>query len=875
MTFRLKDYQQRALNALSTYFRECAETGDADTAFYSTTKKVFGTGIPYIPVKELPGLPYVCLRVPTGGGKTVMGCHSVGVAMRDLLQTDTAIVLWLVPSNPIREQTITRLKDSRDPYRQALESVAGTIEVMDVNEALSLRRADLDGGTVVIISTMQAFRRDDTEGLRVYRESGSLMNHFDGLPPNSLAEIETYENGKPYPSLANVLRLRRPIVIVDEAHNSRTPLSFETLSRFNPSCIVEFTATPDRDENPSNVVHTVSAAELKAEAVIKMPIRLETRSDWRELLADAIACRKNLEDKAKLEQQQTGEYIRPVMLIQAQPNRSGRATIGVEEVKNCLIEDHGIAEDWIAIRTGTQNELDDVDISDPLCPIRFVITIQALREGWDCPFAYVLCSVAEMRSNTAVEQILGRVMRLPRVAWKEHQELNMAYAFAASPSFIATASALKDALVESGFERQEAKDLIISSPDTQQGTLPFGAESLLGAVTIDMPKPPKERQLSPSTTSKIDYDRSEKKFTFRGAMTREERRELQEACSDDESRDAIEIAYRISNGLAPDSHGAPSEANKPFIVPFLAIRQGTLFEPFEETHFLDHPWKLTDCVASLSEEEYSSERRQSQHGLIDEKDGHITTSFVNNLQEQMTLFASDTTWGASDLVHWLRRNIPHHDLPPQEVDLFFSRIIQGLMRDRSIPIEQLCHDKYRLKIAMAAKLNEHRDNARHSSLQALLALDCETPLEVTPECCFAYDPRQYPYGRPYRGHYIFHKHYYPEIGDLNATGEEFECAQFIDQLDEVEYWVRNVERRPNHSFWLQTSTDRFYPDFVCKLKDDRILVVEYKGGHLASGSDAEEKQMLGELWEKRSEGHCLFIMPSNRDFESIRRKVES
>lgn len=81
-------------------------------------------------------------------------------------------------------------------------------------------------------------------------------------------------------------------------------------------------------------------------------------------------------------------------------------------------------------------------------------------------------------------------------------------------------------------------------------------------------------------------------------------------------------------------------------------------------------------------------------------------------------------------------------------------------------------------------------------------------------------------------------------GAWDSKGEEFECAQFIDQMEEVAFWVRNPVRHPGQSFWLQTSTDKFYPDFICKLKDGRILVVEYKGAHLWN-EDSKEKKALG------------------------------
>jgi type III restriction enzyme len=193
-----------------------------------------------------------------------------------------------------------------------------------------------------------------------------------------------------------------------------------------------------------------------------------------------------------------------------------------------------------------------------------------------------------------------------------------------------------------------------------------------------------------------------------------------------------------------------------------------------------------------------------------------------------------------------------------------------LIDRRGFSLSQLNYDKYRLKTSIANKMDIHRQAARFSVYQTFLNLNSPTPLVVTPENCFSFDPKNYPYSYPLKSsRYVFKKHYYPEVGNLNDTGEEFECAQFIDQLDEIDFWVRNIEHRSRNSFWLQTKTDKFYPDFVCKLKDGRFLVIEYKGEHLWSGDDAKEKRALGELWAARSNGKCLFIMPKGKDFKAI------
>jgi type III restriction enzyme len=874
----LKEYQQRALDALRVYFADCARLKDGHRAYENVSRRTLGVHVDYreaFPDESgLEGLPYVCLRIPTGGGKTLVACHAVSIAARDLLHADAGLVLWLVPSNAIRHQTLIALRDRSHPYRQALDATCGRVNVMDVAEALYVTRASLDAETTIIVSTMQAFRVEDTEGRKVYEDSGYLMGHFAGLPSACLEKTQKFDDGTPVRSLANILCVRRPIVIVDEAHNSRTPLSFDTLRRFDPSCIIEFTATPDREKNPSNVLQSVSAAELKAEQMIKMPIRLEARPDWKDLLADATACLNRLEETARLERQQTGEYLRPIMLIQAQAHSKSADTLSVETVKEALILDYKIPEEEIAIATGAKNEIEGVELRSPQCRIRYIITMQALREGWDCPFAYILCSIAETRSTTCVEQILGRLMRLPQATPKQNDALNMAYAFVSSPHFGEAARMLVDGLVQNGFERQEARDLIIESRGTQAGEL---FDDFMGTLTLSLPEVPKTECLSPGTTSKIvvhvapDGETGPAaKLTFQGVMTTHERDELQSCLTTDEAKARIELLYRRTNGM-PDIDIETAFTPIQFSIPVLAIRQGSLLEQFEDTHLIDHPWDLSKCDALLERDEYSGKRSESEQWEIDvTENGKVTREFISRLQGQMLLFSGHEDWSVADLVRWLDKNIPHGDIPPAETGLFLTHAVQSLIEQRRVPLEHLIRDKYRLKEALINKIDVHRSVERDKAYQLILDPSCETPLVVSPELCLTLDSQQYAPSTLYRGGFIFKKHLFKEIGDLSPQGEEFECAQYIDGLDAVEVWVRNLERRSD-SFWLQTRTHKFYPDFVCKLKDGRCLVVEYKGEHLLE--HAKEKEDLGELWEKLSDGQCLFVMPTARDFDAISKKI--
>ncbi|MFC1972641.1 DEAD/DEAH box helicase, partial [Chloroflexota bacterium] len=484
----LKNYQQACLDQLQAYIHLVDQHG-AKVAFVLQTERS------YREVANLPQIPYVCLRVPTGGGKTIMACHSLGILARDYLHQEQAVYLWLVPSNVIREQTLKALRDRNHPYRQAIDAQFSSVSIMDLADALYIQRNTLEGDACIIVSTLAALRVEDTEGRKIYESSGALQHHFTGLSPALVAKLQKDANGILHYSLANVLRLWAPVVIMDEAHNARTKLSFETLERFSPSCIVEFTATPQTEHDPergkyaSNILAHVSAAQLKAEHMIKLPIKLHTRPDWKEVLSDTIRAQGDLEELAAQEQLKTGEYIRPIVLIQAQPHRQERNNITAEVVKDALLNDCKVPEEQIAVATGAIREIEDVDLSDSNCPIRFIITQQALKEGWDCPFAYVFCSVADVGSTRDVEQLLGRVLRLPGAKTKQHEELNRAYAMVSSQRFLETIQNLREALVENGFERIEASQFLAAEAATLKslGQLPLFAPVQIKEKITEVP----------------------------------------------------------------------------------------------------------------------------------------------------------------------------------------------------------------------------------------------------------------------------------------------------------------------------------------------------------------------------------------------------
>jgi len=856
----LKPYQQRSLAVLKAFLERTQEVGAA-AAF----DEMSSTKLPFIAVPKLPEVPYVCLRVPTGGGKTLMASHAVVLAAQTgagiVPPFDFPMVLWLVPSRTILDQTLAALRDPSHPYRAVLvEHFGAALVVHDLAGAQQLNRGDAQGATVIIVTTMQGLRVEDREARKIYEQNGALMSHFSGIDEvqRGRQEIDP-STGIPPASLCNVLRMHRPLVLVDEAHNSRTSLSFETLARFNPSAIVEFTATPNQTTHSSkgkfasNVLHATSAAELKSASMIKLPIRLWAQGDPVSAIGAAVGMQKTLEERAREEERATGEYLRPLVLIQAQDKRGDWH---VDAVKLGLMEQFDVPEEQIVIATGQTRGLEGIDLKDAGCAVRYIITIEALREGWDCSFAYVLCSLANSTSETAVEQILGRVLRLPGAKAKRDDMLNCAYAYVASTRFHETAKQLADALIENGFQGYEAKRNVIQEMGS---SLPLFESRI---VTVPLMQPPQLNRIADETLRlRVEYNADAETLTVRGGVDHKQLEQLKNACANVIDGFTLELEVKKADGVYLNKQTA---GNVLLSVPWLAIRSGKQLDLFEESVFLSLPWNLAECDPSLTEGDFPSAAPEGYYADID-LDPRIQRVVIREGEDasgQLLLGAGMRTWDLHRLVGWLDREIEHPDITmPQSIG-FLRKAVEYLIETRAVPMTQLVRERFRLKRALESKIAWHRKHQRQQAYQTVLYGTSPVDVVVEPSYVFTFEEDKYAPSWYYEGPQQWKRHQFQGVGELKDGGEELQVALSLDRSPNVQVWVRNVPRTPG-SFWLQTSTDKFYPDFVAQLVDGRVLVVEYKGAHLATAEDAREKDMLGRLWAERSGGKCVFWMPSS------------
>ena len=892
--FAPKIYQQQVLDSVEAYFKACHELPSPSIAFTATTERLWGRGLSYNPLSGFPAdMPYFCLRVPTGGGKTWLAAKSVARVNTHLLRCEHSVILWLVPSKPIREQTIKALKDRSHPYHAALRE-AGPITVLDLEEAKSVTRATLDTSTTIIVATRQAFQVEEEECRKVYQSSGALMHHFDNLSPSQRNELLTDGEGSdrttPY-SLANVLRLRRPFVVVDEAHNSRTELAFDMLARFRPSGVMELTATPDLERTPSNVLHSVSAAELKAEEMIKLPVVLETEPNWQQCLADAIGRRDALHKLADEERRAGAAYLRPLVLIQSEPRRAGIETLDFERVKNELITNHGIPASEIVVATGEEKGLEQIDadyklgIADPSCPVKFVITQKALAEGWDCPFAYILVSMASLSSATAVEQLLGRVLRQPGASHRQAKALNQSYAFVVSRNFAETAGALRDRLVAgAGFERREVTEFVTAAK-AEQARLDLEGHAgrvIVRPVAITLSEKPDLKSVPKPVRDKVSWDGKLNTLTISTPLTEDEAEVLKASVTSETAAAAIVEAAEVSRTTAIEFFQTPAELGERFRVPALALRMQGELALFDDPEVLEYPWDLSPYDAAPTADELTTlgaSMKVSEGGEIDiDEGGHVVSRFLPELQRDLGLVYQPENWDEVRIATWLCRNLPEPSLTHASKQAFVAAWLTNLLLRAGFTLARANLQKFLIRNLVEARIRELRKQAVAKAFQqALFGDDAATRVAVTDQYAFEFHAQAYAPSRDYDGrfgHFDFRKHFYGRMGDFDSK-EEFECACQLDmwaQQGRIQFWVRNLVRREGSSFFLQKADGRFYPDFLCQLpgsadKPGVILAVEYKGADRWNG--AEDDRLIGGLWANLSEGRCRFVMVKDKRWDWV------
>lgn len=515
MAFRELDYQARALTALDEWLSRLGEEkAKADqVAALIAANPDLGIPMPDFPAKAwdrmaaeigVPGgrscspriagdgqpVPNVTLKVPTGGGKTYLACAALSRVFGRYVGKNTGMVLWIVPNEAIYSQTLKALRDRDHVYRQTLDrAAANRVRILEKGDALN--RADLDTHLCIMVLMLQSSNRENQDSLRLFRDRDDV---YGFVPPDgdqaahtalakaipNLSVYDLADGAPPWPmvkaSMGNAMRIVRPVVIMDEGQRAVSDLAFKTLYDFNPRLVLELSATPKdvtkgkQQVRWSNILVEIAGRELESEGMIKMPMNVFALpgTDWHSTLRKAWEQVETLDAAARAYLGEGGRYIRPILLVQVERTGDDQRDAGMihaDEARDWL-KSAGLDDDQIAYKTADRNDLDkpeNRDLLDPKCRVRAIITKSALAEGWDCPFAYVLCALAANGNEGAMTQLVGRVLRQPHAVKTSVTELDECYVYAHRADTAKTVAAIKKGLESDGLG-DLAQDVVLSGP---------------------------------------------------------------------------------------------------------------------------------------------------------------------------------------------------------------------------------------------------------------------------------------------------------------------------------------------------------------------------------------------------------------------------
>lgn len=837
----LKNYQKRTLEILKNYLTSAKIKG-CEVAF-SEYQDAKGYSSEYHPLRELEEIPYICLRLPTGGGKTLIGSQAIRIAADNFLEQEYPFVLWLVPSKEIRQQTLKVLRDPQNFYSEILYSnFKGRVKIFDVSEFRNLHPQDLEKNLNICVATFQSFKITDKEGRKVYQANEEISACFNKISCQKYFTLD--EKGR-YESFANLISCLRPLMIVDEAHNYSTDLSVEITQTLRPSAVIELTATPAKN---SNVLVKVTADELNKEEMIKFPVMLGEVSNSPEKTIDlAVQKRAALEEIAISE----AGYIRPIALYQAE---NINLEFNVEFVKKYLIEGAKVPENEIAIATGNKHELNGKNLYSRNCHIRHIITVQALKEGWDCPFASVFCSLSNTHSPKDAEQLLGRVLRMPQAKRKKSAELNKAYAFFRVNSWTEAVRKIKDDLLGMGFEENEVEKAI------EVQTKLFNLTTTIELVTDE---PPNIDSLNWYLQSQVLVKKAAEGYsiTFKD-VTEENIKEITENKNRifKKSEDQKKLLKALNQESQQQTQRSlPAENKENFSIPQLCLDFGDGATVAEREDFFPDNWSLTETGDyNLFISKIDSDVKFYELNLNGNK---LTEKFL--LEDNQNLFKGKSNWTLEEIIGWLSGKIINRFITAEDFAEFTRRVLYRLMNEKNFSLDEIVRMRFSIRKLLEEKIKILIDKAYQENWNITLFSDELPKIRVEKNIAFTFNAEVYPAQKFYTGSVQFNKHFYSEIGYMNE--EEIFCAQCIDANSSVETWIRNIERIPDNSFWLPTHKDKFYPDFVVKLKNGTFAAIEYKGEVYKTNDDSKEKNMLGKIWADKSHGLCKFLMAVKRD----------
>jgi len=863
----LKDYQTVVLTDLSKYLETLLEcNGHLPNAFIKYWKDRGVLNQAY--KNNIKEVPHVCVKVPTAGGKTFIAVNAlerIFSAFAEYNPTRPKFVVWLVPSLTILEQTVKNLSNIDHPYRQRLNDLFnGRVQIYE--KADVLQGAGFNADTVkeqlsVVVMSFDSLKATNKENRKAFQENGYLASFL-----NDDSEVVEPLEGTDPSALINVMRTLKPIVVVDESHNAESTLSVDMLRNLNPSFIFDLTATP-RDN--SNIISYVDALRLKSQNMVKLPVIVANQRSQEDVIMAALNMRRQLEEFAKKSEEKGGGYIRPIVLFQAEPKNKDDTTT-FEKVREILLE-LNIPKEHIAIKTANINELKNVDLMSRDCQVRYIITVNALKEGWDCPFAYVLATLANKSSLVDVTQILGRVLRMPYTRKHSIELLNLSYVFTSSSHFQNTLSQVVEGLNKAGFSKRDYREFDLSEIEQEQTSTPSPTQDVLNLTAQTGEEKSAEigdGQDLEIEKSKLNPDWEQQAVEQAAAATTG----AQPASTGSDTTgveaikaQAVEQAQKFEEQANSTSgESVPEELKKdmnehkmkPIFedlakaikLPQFFIKlpsDGGFFDSGDEWHKLAKENLLSSFVLANLDATINFTAVESDVYAVDAEEigkGESAPAFkavkkaekekLNSIIKSQPLSGQLTS--IVDRLFGLIGKNTFYPIEDNDVKHYLKRIVEAMSSDlradcleRDYAYVKLIKEKIQsLANEYAAKefgnwLTTQRIKLRPSfSLPATIS-----PSENAP---------------------AISKSLYVTEGSVNNL--ESKVIRGVAELENIVWWHRNLERGKG---FLLNGFINHYPDFIALTQSKNIILVETKGDD-RDNSDSKDKLKLGKIWESQA-----------------------
>ena len=747
-------------------------------------------------------IPNICLKVPTGGGKTLIGVSSVEQINFDYFKKNTGLILWIVPTKAIYSQTLKNFKDRTHFYRRVLKRAgAGKIKIIEKTDSFSLQ--DLQEYLCVMLLMLPSANRETKESLRMFKDSGRFISFFPE-PENYLANeellsqisnLDRYKSqnalggSKGFSvkhSLGNAIRIARPIVVMDEGHKAYSELARKTLAGLNPKFMLELSATPNMKEHLSNVLVSVSGVKLKEEEMIKLPINVTNakKGDWKKTLCQAYEKLKELEKDCKAYHKKTEKYIRPIMLIQVErtgKDQKDKKFIHSEDAKKYLINHLGISEEAIKIKVSEKDELKDESLLSDTSQVQFIITKQALQEGWDCPFAYVLAILSKAKSKLALTQLIGRILRQPYAQRTKIESLNESYIFCYNKAVEEVVSEIKKGLQKEGMD--DLADYVRTE------------ESELKKVTAKRnPKIPDTKIFLPRVLCKGKTGLWRKIIYANDILQEIDFSKISYSKKDTwtpENIDSLQV-----NAIKIDIEDTTGQSKFPYITQnkredITDIDYSFIIKRL--CNFIPNPWE----AGRIFDETISALKDKN----ISDKKIYLNRSYLLESMEE--------------------------DIRKQ-IDTLSEKIFTDKLKNGS-----LCFKIFKHHININWKMGYEIDFIVSTNDKVLRRED-DSDFQIS----------------------LFDKTYQRHYNEL-----EKQVAWYLDEQDAVKWWHRMVAKQDYHLQGWQKR--KVYPDFLAFISPDnkikKLSVLETKGDQLKGNEDTEYKRKLFEILEKHATNESVSV----------------